>query len=92
MVIQTMLVWGALLVLGGTQEVPDGCIKVRMREQAVCEDKEVKECGVCHTVHMRDCTITMKKVLIPHMYKRCHVNKRQSRMCVEGVRRVCEVR
>ena len=30
------------VVMVDTQEIPEGCIQVKMREEAVCEDKEVE--------------------------------------------------
>ena len=81
-----------LVVMVGTQEIPDGCRQVRMKEEAVCEDKEVEECGVCHTVLARDCDIIMREVWVPLRYKRCTGNTVQSGMCVGGFRRSCTVR
>ena len=30
-----------------------------------CSSEYVSECEVCHTLHMRDCTITMTRVMVP---------------------------
>ena len=81
-----------LVVMVGTQDVPDGCRQVRMKEEAVCGDKEVEECGVCHTVLARDCDIIMREVWVPLRYKRCTGNRVQPGMCVEGVKRACNIR
>jgi len=80
------------VVMVDTQELPEGCIQVKMREEAVCEDKEVEECGVCQTVVTRDCTINMMKVWVPHRYKRCVGKRREPEKCVKGLRRSCQVR
>ena len=92
MILHTLLLWIGLIVVVDTQEVPDGCTQVRMTEEAVCEDKEVEECSMCQTVHTRDCNIIMREVWVPHRYKRCHRNTRQSQTCVKGIRRSCNVR
>ena len=81
-----------LVVMVGTQEIPDGCRQVRMKEEAVCEDKEVEECGVCHTILARDCDIIMREVWVLFRYKRCTGKRVQPGMCVEGVRTSCNVR
>ena len=81
-----------LVVMVGTQEIPDGCRQVRMKEEAVCEDKEVEECGVCHTVLARDCYIIIREVWVPLRNTRCTGDRVKSRMCVEGVRRSCNIR
>jgi hypothetical protein len=81
-----------LVVMVGTHEVPAGCRQVRMKEEAVCEDEEVEECGVCHTVLARDCDIIMREVWVPLRYKRCTGNRVKPGMCVEGVRTSCNVR
>ena len=88
MILNTLLLVGMVVA----QEIPDGCRQVRMKEEAVCEDKEVEECGVCHTVLARDCDIIMREVWVPFRYKRCTWNMVQAGMCVEGVRRSCNVR
>ena len=92
MILHTLLLWVGIAVSVDTQEIPDGCKQVRMIEEAVCQDKEVEECGICKTVITRDCNIIMREVWVPHRYKRCHRNTRQSEMCVEGFRRSCNVR
>ena len=79
------------LVVGvGTEKVGDaGCTQVQLREEAMCEDREVEECGVCRTVLARNCMIIMKKVLVPHKYKVC---KNTEGKCLAGVRRSCSTR
>ena len=87
----TLVLLGCI-VLGVAQDTLAGCSNVTMREEGVCEDKEVEECGVCHTMHTRDCTITMKKVLVPHKYKRCWKTYRKESLCVEDGKSSCQVR
>ena len=79
------------LVVGvGAEKVGDaGCTQVQLREEAMCEDREVEECGVCRTVLAKNCMITMKKVLVPHKYKVC---KNTEGKCLAGVRRSCSSR
>ena len=87
----TLLILGST-ALGCAQDTQPGCYNVTMREEGVCEDREVEECSLCHTVHTRDCTITMKKVLVPHKYKKCWKTYRQERLCVEEGESSCQVR
>ena len=76
-----------------TQEIQDGCRQVRMKEEAVCEDKETMECGECQSVHTKECTITMKEVWTPVKYKMCKLGiNQQIGNCVDGLRRSCTVR
>ena len=58
-------------------------------EEAVGDDCK----QVCHTIHIKDCTITMKKVLIPVKVKKC-VTKGggEGGQCVGGVRKKCSIR
>ena len=92
MIQHSLLLWIGLLSGVATQDIPDGCTQVRMREEAVCEDQETEECGVCHTIHGRVCKITMREVWMPLRYKRCKVDRSQTGRCVEGVRRSCTIR
>ena len=92
MVLNTLLLWVGLTVVVDTQEIPDGCTQVRMREEAVCEDKEVEQCGMCQTIHTRNCNIIMRDVWVPLRHMRCNKNMMQSVRCVEGARRSCTVR
>ena len=39
------------------------------------EDKMPKECERCRTIHVKDCTITMRKVVTPVTVKRCLARK-----------------
>ena len=45
---------------------------------------------VCHTIHMKNCTITMKKVLRPVLVKNC--GARHNRNCVKEEMRKCSKR
>jgi hypothetical protein len=49
-----------------------------------------EEHRVCHTIHVKNCTITMKKVLRPVMVKNCVTNK--SEKCVAGEMKTCSKR
>jgi len=84
--------WIGLLAVVNTQDIPDGCIQVMMKEEGVCEDKETRECGECQTIQSKDCTIIMKEVVVPMRYKRCGVDRSQTGRCVDGGRRSCSVR
>ena len=92
MIQSKLILWIGLLSVMDTQEIQDGCRQVRMKEEAVCEDKEVKECGQCHTTHTKECTIKFKEVWTPVRYKRCKVGTNRTRKCVDGVERFCTVR
>ena len=71
----------------------DECKEVMLKEAAVCEDHITQECGVCHTIHIKDCTITMKKVLTPVKVKKCMTKVRGNEgQCVGGVRKKCSIR
>ena len=48
------------------------------------------EDAVCHTIHMMNCTITMKKVLRPVLVKNC--GARHNRNCVKEEMRKCNKR
>jgi hypothetical protein len=45
---------------------------------------------VCHTIHMKNCTITMKKVMRPVLVKNC--GARHSANCVKEDTRKCSKR
>ena len=79
-----------LVVVVGTEDVWDtGCTQVQLREEAMCEDREVEDCGKCSTALTKNCMISMKKVLVPHKYKMCKTNQGK---CLAGVRRSCRTR
>ena len=52
--------------------------------QAMAEDT------VCHTIHIKNCTITMKKVMRPLLVKNC--GARHSGNCVKEEMRKCSKR
>ena len=82
-----------LVLVRCTEEVDDrGCTQVQLREEAMCEDKEVEDCGVCQTTFARDCMILMKKVWVPHTYKICGSDKIARGNCLDGLRRSCTIR
>ena len=59
------------------------------REEAVGDDCK----QVCHTIHIKDCTITMKKVLIPVKVKKCVAKEGgEGGQCVGGVMKKCSIR
>ena len=65
----------------------DDCKQVMIREKARCEY------GVCHTIHIKDCTITMKEVLTPVKVKKCVAKGGgEGGQCVGGVRKKCGIR
>ena len=92
MILCNLILWIGLISVIDTQEVKDGCIKVRMKEEAVCEDKEMSECGECRTTYSRECTITMREVWRPVRYKRCQEVRSKIGRCRDGKRRSCTVR
>ena len=49
MILHTLLLWVGIVVSVDNQEIPDRCSQVRMVEEAVCQNKEVEECGICKT-------------------------------------------
>ena len=60
-----------------------------------CSTAWVDDCEVCHTVHYRECTITMKTVMVPRKIRKCS----QGRLsvldgieCKDGARMRCKVR
>ena len=56
------------------------CKEVMLKDIAVCEDRMTQECGVCHTIHIKDCTITMKTVVTPVKVKKCMTKTRGDEM------------
>ena len=51
------------------------------------------ECGKCRTVYVKDCTITMRKVVTPVTVRRCLSSMvGDDGQCIEGVRNKCSVR
>ena len=59
------------------------------------EDETLEDdCGFCQTVHVKDCTITMKKVVTPVMVRKCVTRKvvAERGNCVGGVRTKCSIR
>lgn len=60
-----------------------------------CKSEFVEDCEICHTVHVRDCTIQMKSVLVPVKIRKCSPPKLTSfdgLECVNGSRTRCKVR
>ena len=60
-----------------------------------CSDSWVSDCEVCHTVHIRDCTITMKTVMVPRKVEKCSPNRLTAwdgLVCNNGARMRCKVR
>ena len=69
------------------------CKEVMLKDIAVCEDRMTQECGVCHTIHIKDCTITMKTVVTPVKVKKCMTKMRgNDGQCGAGVRKKCSIR
>ena len=67
--------------------------EVMLKDIAVWEDRMTQECGGCHTIHIKDCTITMKKVLTPVKVKKCMTKMRgNDGQCAGGVRKKCSIR
>ena len=66
---------------------------VMRKEDSLCNDYITEKCTKCHTVYIKDCTITMKKVLLPVKVKRC-LKKTRYRVgqCVDGVIERCSIR
>ena len=74
-------------------ERKDDCKEVMLKETTLCEDGLTQECAVCHTIHIKDCTITMKKVVTPVKVKKCMTKVRGNEgQCVGGVRKKCSIR
>jgi hypothetical protein len=71
----------------------DDCKEVMLKGKAVCEDHMTQECGMCHTIYIKDCTITMKTVMMPVKVKKC-ITKMVGGdgQCVGGVRKKCSIR
>ena len=75
-----------VLVLLGTVEA--GC-------QLQCSAKYVEDCEHCHTVHVKQCDILMKKVMVPVKVRKCSPLSQTSLdgvSCVDGARTRCKVR
>ena len=75
-----------VLVLFGTVE--SGC-------QLECSTKYVEDCEHCHTVHVKQCDILMKKVMLPVKVRQCSPVRQTSFdgvSCVDGARTRCKVR
>jgi len=60
-----------------------------MEELLVTEDP-----GLCQRVHVKDCTITMKKMVTPVMVRKCLTGKvvGETGLCHGGVRNKCSIR
>ena len=75
-----------ILVLLGS--VDSGC-------QLQCSARYVEDCEHCHTVTMKQCDITMTKVVVPVKVRKCSPAKLTSFdgvSCVDGARTRCKVR
>ena len=71
----------------------DDCKEVMLKEKVVCENHITQKCGACHTIHIKDCTITMKTVLTPVKVKKCMTKiKVHDGQCVAGERKTCSIR
>ena len=61
-----------------------------------CKSEFVEDCEICHTVHVRDCTIQMKSVLVPVKIRKCSPPSKLTTFdgikCVNGSRTRCKVR
>ena len=58
-----------------------------------CKEVMTRKCGACHTIHIKDCTITMKTVVTPVKVKKCMTKtKGDEGQCVGGVRKTCKIR
>ena len=58
-----------------------------------CKEVMTQERGGCHTIHIKDCTITMKTVVTPVKVKKCMTKTRGDEgKCVGGVRKTCKIR
>ena len=71
----------------------DDCKEEMLKEKAVCEDRMTQECEACHTIYIKDCTITMKRVVTPVKVKKCMTKMRgNDGQCGAGVRKKCSIR
>ena len=63
-------------------------------KDGVCKDQVFKEGQMCRLIHVKDCTITMRKVVTPVTVKRCLARKmvEDARECIGEVRHKCSVR
>lgn len=60
-----------------------------------CSTSWVDDCEICNTVHFRDCTITMKIVLVPKMIRKCYPTRLSfldGIECKDGAMMRCKVR
>ena len=60
-----------------------------------CSSSWVDDCDICHTIHYRECTITMKSVMVPRKIKKCSQSKLSvldGIDCKDGNRMRCKVR
>lgn len=60
-----------------------------------CSSSWVGDCDICHTIHYRECSITMKSVMVPRKIKKCsqsNLSVLDGMDCKDGTRMRCKVR
>ena len=75
-----------------TQEYPERLNDIE--EETMEELLVIKDRGLCQRVHVKDCTITMKKMVTPVMVRKCLPRKvmGETGLCHGGVRNKCSIR